>query len=86
MMQRFDVEPLAVKPTAFDPWLDELGLFADCEGFEALIGVLIHYAPPECVRYLASQPAIVASLVARARFADWQRYEAGLLRGRGMGL
>jgi len=84
-MRRFEAESRAVKPSEFDPWLEELGLVADCEGAWALVGMFWH-APVECCRYLVAHQPLWEGLVARARFADAQRWHAGVWRGRGAGL
>ena len=63
------VEPVPTKPRDYDGWLLDLGLVADSEGMELFCFALL-YAPETCVRYLSAHPAIVASLVARARWAD----------------
>jgi hypothetical protein len=73
MMPRFEPEPRAVKPPDFDAWLDELGLVADCEGEWALIGTLWR-SPRECCAYLATIPGMWASLLTRARYADFRRF------------
>ena len=83
-MKHLESEPRAVKPADFDGWCDELGLFCDVEGFEALVGVLINFAPPECVRFIASQPALWMELLTRARHADMKRFQQGVQRGRGL--
>ena len=85
-MRRFEMESRAVKPKDFDPWYAELGLFGDCEGTCALIGVIMQHAPIECVRYLGAQPGLFAALLTRAIYSDQQRYVVGVLRGRGVGL
>ena len=84
-MQRFEAEDRAVKPPDFDAFVDELGLVADCEGAWALVGMFWH-APVECCRYLAAHPAIWEGLIARARYADLQRWATGVRLGRGVGL
>jgi hypothetical protein len=85
-MRRFEAEERARKPRDFDAWLLELQLFTDCNGADAVIGVLLHYAPVECLRYLVAQPALWDELLARGRYADQQRYREGVRFGRGVGL
>ena len=84
-MRRFEAEDAPVKPLDFDAFLEELGLVADCEGAWALVGMFWH-APVEVCRYLASQPALWELLIARARYADARRWDAGVRLGRGVGL
>jgi len=85
-MSRFEAEPRATKPKDFDPWAVELGLYAECEGLQALLGIVTHYAPVECVRWLAVDQPLWAQLVARAREADRQRFSFGVAHGRRMGV
>ena len=85
-MWRCNADLPAPKPPDFDGWLEEIGELADSEGFEALVGVLIRFAPAECVRHLSASPAIVASLIARARYADGCRFARGVAIGRRLGL
>jgi len=85
MMPRFEAEARVQKPADFDQWLWEVGLLADTEGAWALIGMWWH-SPPECCRYLASQPALWELLIARARYADARRWDAGVRLGRGVGV
>jgi len=85
-MQRFEAEPRARKPRDFDAWLAELQLFTDCNGEEAVIGVLMHYAPVDCMSYLVAQPALWDELLSRGRYADAQRFRDGVRVGRGVGL
>jgi hypothetical protein len=84
-MRRFEYEDAPVMPPDFEDFLDELGLVADCEGAWALVGMFWH-APIECCRYLASQPELWELLIARARYADARRWDAGVRLGRGVGL
>ena len=85
-MKRFlEVEPLIEKPAEFDGWYEETCELADAEGEATTIGVLMTYAPLECLRYLGSQQPLVASLLARARLADRARFMAGVYRGRQLG-
>src|SRR6478735_4512870 len=85
-MRRFELEARATKPRDFDAWLLELQLFTDANGEEAAIGVLMHFAPVECLRYLVAQPALWDELLSRGRYADLQRYREGVRCGRGVGL
>lgn len=85
-MRNLQPEPVPLKPMDFDVWLEDLGLFADCNGGEALIGVVMNYAPPEGVRYLAWDQRAWAALLARARYADATRFTAGVRSGRRVGL
>jgi len=73
-----EAEPPAPMPDAFEAFVLELGLLADCEGAEGLIGAF-WFAPDECCRYLAGQPAMWVGLLARGRYADRrsQRRSAG---------
>ena len=84
-MRRFEHEDAPVKPLDFDAFVEELGLVAECEGAWALIGAF-WFAPLECCRYLASQPELWELLIARARYADARRWDAGVRLGRGVGL
>ena len=85
-MRSLELEPAPAQPTDFAGWYEEIGLFADLEGEAALIGVVMGFAPMECVRFLGAQPLLWVALVARARYADWQRFTAGLRNGRRVGL
>ena len=85
-MRTLQSEPQPAKPTDFDVWLEDLGLFADCNGEVALRGVVMHYAPSECVRYLSWDQRAWAELLARARYADATRFTAGVRNGRRMGV
>jgi hypothetical protein len=85
-MRSLQCEPLPAKPSAFDDWVEELGLFADCNGEEALWGVVMNYAPPECVRYLSWDQPCWTWLLTRARYADATRFTAGVRSGRRMGV
>ena len=85
-MWRCNADLPAPKPPDFDGWLEEIGELADAEGLQALLGVLLLYAPTECLRHLSSLPAIVASLVARGRYADQCRFARGVALGRRLGL
>ena len=69
MPRRFEVEPRATEPPDFAPWLDELSMLADAEGFWPLM-IGWTYAPPECCAYLQILPGAWAHLEARARLAD----------------
>lgn len=69
MPKRFETEPRAPMPKDFEPWLEELGLLADCEGFWPLM-IGWTYAPPECCQYLQTIPGAWALLCTRARYAD----------------
>jgi hypothetical protein len=79
-MSRFEAEPRATKPTDFDPWLEELGLLADTEGAQALLGI-IWYAPVECLAYLVTVPGLWAGLLARSKYADLKRFYLGVAIG-----
>ena len=82
-MWRFlECEPPAEKPLEWDEWWIEIGEVADAHGEAATVGVVLQYAPLECVQYLASQQPMFAELLSRARFADARRFQAGVLRGR----
>ena len=83
-MRRFEAEPRAHRPRDFEVWLAELQLFADCNGEEAVIGVLMHYAPVECVRYLVALPTLWDELLARGRYADQVRFREGVRVGMGL--
>jgi len=85
-MRTLQPEPIPTKPDGFDVWVDDLGLFCDCNGEEAFIGIIKHYAPVECVRYLSWDQRAWAALVARARYADITRFTAGVRSGRRVGL
>jgi hypothetical protein len=85
-MRTLQPEPIPSKPDDFDVWVDDLGLFCDCNGVEALIGVVKNYAPVECVRYLSWDQRVWAELLARARYADATRFTAGVRSGRRMGV
>jgi hypothetical protein len=73
MTRRFEAEARAMKPDAFDEWLEELGDVAD-EGPWVLVMAWM-YAPVECCAYLVAQPGVWDGLVARAQYAaahhDW---------------
>lgn len=81
MIQRFEPEDRATKPPDFDGWLEELQMLADCEGEAAALGVLMLYAPVECVRYLVSQQTLLHELLARGRYADRCRMTFGMAVG-----
>jgi hypothetical protein len=85
-MRRFETEERAGKPPEFDPWLEELGMLADLEGEQAVLGVLLQFAPVECVRWLGSQQHLLAGLIARGRYGDRCRFAFGVYVGRGVGL
>jgi hypothetical protein len=80
-MRRFEAEPRVVMPPDFAGFAAELALFADCEGEAALIGVVLEYAPLECVRYLSAHQELWAELITRARWADLQRFREGVAVG-----
>ena len=82
MMLSFEAEPRTRKPEQFEAWLDEIGLLADCEGLEALIGILQWFSPVECCAYLITLPGVWPELLARARFADAKRFAEGVYIGR----
>jgi len=86
MGKHLQAEPLGDKPEDFDPWADELGWFTDVEGTQALLGVVMEYAPTECVRALASDQRLWACLMARGRFADRKRFELGVQIGKLVGV
>lgn len=79
---RCSPEPRARKPKEFDGWLADLVELADSEGESALVGIVLFYAPLECVQYLASQQPLWTGLLTRARYADAQRFRAGVSLGR----
>jgi len=81
-MRFLESEPPADKPIEFDGWYTDVAELADTEGEATTIGVLMEYAPMECLRYLGSQQPLVASLLARARLADRARFMKGVYRGR----
>jgi hypothetical protein len=81
-MQRFEPEPRAEMPPDFEGWIAELLLLADAEGEAATLGILLQYAPLECVSFLATVPALCAELISRARYADRCRFEFGVYAGR----
>jgi len=81
MITRFEHELRATKPTDFDGWLDELGLYTDVSGECGLLEVVMQYAPPECVRYLVSRQDVWEGLLARARYADTCRMMFGVYVG-----
>ena len=85
-MQRFEFESRARMPPDFLDWYHEIGLLADAEGEAAMTGVIVQYAPPECVRYLGSHQPLWAELVARGRHADRCRFTFGVYAGRRVGL
>jgi len=58
-------------------------LFADLNGESGLLGVVMIYAPLECVCALAANQPLWAELIARGRYADQQRYFAGITAGLG---
>lgn len=84
-MRRFEAEDRAVMPPGFPAWFEEMQFIADAAGAWALVGAWMR-SPPEHCRYLVTLPGVWAGLIARAQYADWQRYEAGVLIGRGVGL
>jgi hypothetical protein len=81
MGKHLQAEPRIEKPTDFDGWASELALFADCEGETAVLGIVMRFAPEECVRALSADQRLWASVIARARYADMKRYEMGVLIG-----
>jgi len=83
-MRHFECEPRATEPPDFEPWLEELGLLADVEGFWPLM-IGWTYAPVECCAYLQTIPGAWARLCSRARYADTLRYRERLLRARSAG-
>ena len=84
-MKRFEAEPRATHPTDFLDWYQEVGMLADAEGKEAMVGIVMRYAPLECFRALASDQPLWAALLARGRYADARRYSLGIVAGRGGG-
>jgi hypothetical protein len=84
-MRRFEHEPRVLKPDSFDAWLSEIGDVADALGAWALIGAWRN-SPTECCRYLITLPGLWDGLIARGRYADRRRYEAGVYAGRRIGL
>ena len=85
-MWRCNADLPAPKPPDFDAWAEELLAFADCQGECATIGIVMHFAPIECVRALAADPPLWAVLLARARYADMKRFQQGVQAGRRLGL
>ena len=85
-MWHCEPEPRARKPKDFAGWADEIGWFADCHGESATIGMVMVFAPVECVRALAADPPLWAALLARARYADMKRFQQGVRAGRRLGV
>jgi hypothetical protein len=81
-MRFLETEPAADKPAEFDKWFAEICELADDEGEAATVGVVLGYAPVECVRFIASQQSMWAALMARARHTDMCRFYSGIYRGR----
>jgi hypothetical protein len=81
-MRFLEPEPPADKPTDFDEWWREVCALADDEGEAATVGVVLGYAPVECVRFLATQQPMWTELMARARHTDMCRFYSGIHRGR----
>ena len=80
-MTRFEYEARATMPPDFLDWYHEIGLLADIEGEAAMTGVVLQYAPMECVRYLGAMQPLWAELVARGRYADRARFTFGVYAG-----
>ena len=80
-MSRFEAEPRVVKPCGFETWLRECGEVADVLGAWALIGVWFSSTPDQCA-YLLTIPGMWEGLLARGRYADRCRYDAGVYYGR----
>jgi hypothetical protein len=82
MTRRFEAEPAIRPPADFLDWYHEITMLADLEGEAAVVGMVMTYAPVECVRAFAYNPVLWIELLTRARYADRCRFAFGVYAGR----